>query len=98
VAVPPTHNNAVEHEQDDRADDGCQPGRDVEKLIERVRPEESGREKATQERTGDTDERGHDQAAWVVSGHDRLRDQASEQAEDDERDDALDRPFARMTV
>ena len=56
-------------------------------------PKMSSREEATQERTDDTDDRRHDVAARVASGHDRLRDQASEQTEDDECDDAHDRPF-----
>jgi hypothetical protein len=57
VAASAMHNDAVEREQDDRADDCRQPRRDVEELIHRIRTEESPSQEAAEDGSDYADDR-----------------------------------------
>ena len=62
------HDHPVHDEQDDRSDDGGQPCRDVEELVQRMGAEEGGREEAAEKSTDDSDDCRDDQAAGVLAG------------------------------
>jgi predicted phosphodiesterase len=83
----PADDQAVEQQQDDRADDRRQPAADVEELVHRVGVEQRAGEESADERSGDADQGRDDDPAGVVAREDRLRNRAGEQPEDDERDD-----------
>src|SRR4029453_1814071 len=84
----PPDDQPIDDEQDDRADDRGQPRADLEELVERIGIEQHPGQKATEDRADDSDDRGHDQAAGIVTGQDRLGDDSREQSQDDEGDDS----------
>jgi len=76
VPAPAIHNDAVDGEQDDRADDCRQPRRDVKELIHWIGTEKRASQEAAEDRSHYTDNRGDDPPARIVAGHERFRDRA----------------------
>jgi hypothetical protein len=61
------HDEPIDQQQDDRADDCRQPGADVEELIERVRVEKRSRKEASEHSANDPYQRGDDDPARIVT-------------------------------
>ena len=57
------HDEAIDHKQHDLPDDGRQPRRDVEELVQRVSVEHSGGDKAADQRSDDPDDCSDDDPA-----------------------------------
>ena len=62
------HDEAIDHQQHDRADDGSQPRGDVEELVERMSVEQSCGDEAAEQRADDPDDRSDDEPAGIVAG------------------------------
>src|SRR5215203_5528551 len=78
---------AVHQQQEDRAADRDQPGANVEELVDLADVERAGDQPAN-ERAGDPDQGGDDEAAGIVAGEDQFGDRPGEQSEQNPTDDA----------
>ena len=88
AAMAATHDHAVHHEQDDRADNGRDPRRDIEEVIERMGVEKRRSKESADEGAGHADQHSHDDPAGIFSREHGLGDDSRQQAEDEECDDA----------
>jgi len=81
---------AIDRQQQDRPDDGCdQTGSGVVGTVEAERAAQQVRH----ERTADAEKDGHDDAARILAGHDRLRERADDEADDESPEQMLGIPF-----
>src|SRR6185436_15860113 len=74
-----TAQRPVYEEQDDRAHDRCQDARALAFPI----PAGGASQERGDERSGDTEQNGHQNVAAVTSGHDQLGERADDQTDDD---------------
>jgi 3',5'-cyclic AMP phosphodiesterase CpdA len=68
AATAPSHDQPIDQQQDDRADDRRQPRADIEELVERVGVEDPPGDEAPEQRAGDPDEGRDDDPARIVTG------------------------------
>src|SRR5438132_1575238 len=73
---PTADDQPVNEQQDDCADDRADPAGRLLLTSEQRRGQE-----AADERTGNTEENGHDPATWVTTGHEELGDRAYDETE-----------------
>src|SRR6266568_8458707 len=92
VASPAARNQAVDGEQDQRANDGNDDRAQIH-AGDPTTTEQAEHEPADQ-RAGDSDQHGHDDAARVTSRHDQLGEDAGNQSENDPRDYAHTLPYS----
>src|SRR5918999_2322805 len=78
---------APEPEDDQRTDHGCDPGAEIEELVDRIAETECLGEETPEQCADDAEHGRQDEADAFPAGHDRLRDHAREKPEDDPGDD-----------
>src|SRR5436189_35638 len=85
LSAPPAHDKAVEEEKDHRADDGADEARTLSRVIPSDGLSEVGRNKCA----NDSQDSGEDKSLrLVVARHDKLGDNAGDEANDDRPDNA----------
>src|SRR5438067_13030919 len=86
VASPAARNHAVDGEQDQRPNDGNDDRAQIH--AGNATATEQAEHEPADDRAGDADQHGHDDAARVTSRHDQLAEGAGNHTENDPRDDA----------
>jgi hypothetical protein len=87
LPIPPC-DRLPDQEENDGADDRSDPRAPVEELVDRVTESNRLRDEAGDQSSCYADEGCHDEPAGLLSGQDRLGDQASKQTQDDPTDDS----------